>query len=222
MVADALQATLTWPDVAARLRLPAGVVEAALAANAAVRTSGTLPAVQRYTGTVYEGLAYDQLSPAAQRLARRACWTFSGLFGVLRGDEPTPDYRVPATADLVGIGPAVTYWRRALTPLAPALFARGLVVDLRSTDYAAMWRVPRTLQERVVPVRVLSPAPDGTDKVISYNSKLAKGRLAAALLESAAAGRPIRSADDIAEVWTGHGGRGARATAAGGLDLYTH
>jgi cytoplasmic iron level regulating protein YaaA (DUF328/UPF0246 family) len=208
-------------QAAEALLLPAGVATAALAANAAVLDAATTPALHRYTGTVYEGFAVSSLGAQEQRLAGRSTWIFSGLFGVVRGDEPVPAYRVPAKAVLPGLGVASTFWRPVLADVLRLLLRRDLIVDLRSTDYAAMWRPPATMAERVVGVRVLSPLPRGGHAVISYNSKHAKGRLAAALVRRAAGGKPVRTADDVAQAWIECGGTDCVAGQSGGLDLYS-
>lgn len=208
-------------DAAAALLLPAGVAASALAANAVVLDSPTTPALHRYTGTVYEGFAVSSLRADEQRLAARSTWIFSGLFGIVRGDEPVPAYRVPAKAVLPGLGVASTFWRPVLTDVVHQVLRRNLVVDLRSTDYAAMWRPPATMADRVVGVRVLSPAPRGGHAVISYNSKYAKGRLAAALVRRAAAGAPVDTADDVARAWFECGGVDSVRSPSGGLDLYS-
>jgi hypothetical protein len=57
--------------------------------------------------------------------------------------------------------------------------------------------------------------------VISYNSKFAKGRLAAALVRRVAAGGTVTDRDDIAAAWATCGGIDVRPTPNGGLDLYT-
>lgn len=210
------------PDRAAQaLLLPAGIAPAALAANAEVLDSPTTPALHRYTGTVYEGFAVSSLGADEQRLAARSIWIFSGLFGVVRGDEPVPAYRVPAKAVLPGLGVASTFWRPVLADVLQLVLRRGLIVDLRSTDYAAMWRPPAPMTDRVVAVRVLSPLPRGGHAVISYNSKHAKGRLAAALIRRAAGGAPVRTADDVARAWIDCGGIDCIAGRSGGLDLYS-
>jgi cytoplasmic iron level regulating protein YaaA (DUF328/UPF0246 family) len=210
------------PDrAAAALLLPPGVAAEALAANALVLDSPTTPALHRYTGTVYEGFAVSSLRPDEQRLATRSTWIFSGLFGIVRGDEPVPAYRVPAKAVLPGLGVASTFWRPVLIQVLERVLRRDLIVDLRSTDYAAMWRPPARMAERVVAVRVLSPAPRGGHAVISYNSKHAKGRLAAALVRRAAAGAPVRTADDVARAWLDCGGIDCAPGRSGGLDLYS-
>jgi hypothetical protein len=205
---------------AAALLLPAGMAAVALATDADVLDARTMPALRRYAGVVYDGLALDTLTAAEQRLALRSTFVFSGLFGVVRGDEPIPDYRVPAKAVLPGIGVAGTFWRPILTEVLATTLRRGLVVDLRSSDYAAMWRPNRADADRVLAVRVLSPTPRGGHAVISYTSKLAKGRVAAALVRRRAAGRPVASVDDVAAAWADCGGLDCVPT-AGGVDLYT-
>ena len=220
----AVQALVTGdPALAARaLLLPDGVAPAALAANAAVLDAPTTPALRRYSGVVYAGLGYPNLDAAAQRTAGRCALVFSGLFGVVGGDEPVPDYRVPAKAVLPGLGIAGTFWRPVLDEVLPGRLGRGLVVDLRSSDYAAMWRPKRDLAGRVITVRVLSPAPRGGHAVISYNSKFAKGRLAAELIRRAARKERVATPDDAAAAWLACEGAADAHRTAAGFDLYTH
>lgn len=219
---DALLRLVAGPrePAAAALLLPAGVVDTALAANAAVLDARTTPALRRYSGVVYDGFAVATMSAAEQRVAARTSLVFSGLFGVVRGNEAIPTYRVPAKAVLPGLGIAATYWRPVLADVLPAMLGRGLVVDLRSGDYASMWRPGPALADRVVSVRVLSPAPRGGHAVISYNSKFAKGLLAAALVRRVAAGEAVISAEQVMHAWTTCG-RDAVIREHGSLDLYT-
>lgn len=207
-------------EAAAALLLPPGVAHDALAQNRSVRESATTPALRRYAGVVYDGLGYEGLPERVQRVAGRDVLIFSGLWGVLRGNEPVPDYRVPAKAVLPGIGAAARFWRKVLDRELPAMLGRGLIVDLRSSDYAAMWRPGPALAGRIVVARLLSPLPRGGLGVISYNSKYAKGRLAAALLSQVADGGSVRSADDVARTWLALGGEVDRAD-SGRLDLVT-
>ena len=205
----ALTRLVDHPDAAAALQLPPSVADAALATNRRAGTSPTLPAMRRYAGTVYQGLDVAALSPMAARRARTELLIFSGLLGVSRGGDPVPDYRVPAKAVLPGIGVAGTFWRPRLAELLPALLDSGPVVDLRSTDYAAMWQptANSAVAGRLIAIRVLSPTPSGRLAVVSYRSKLAKGRLAAALLERQAAGQRISGPADVLAAWSGLGGR---------------
>lgn len=220
---EALQTLVSGdPEVAATaLLLPPGIAAGALAANAVVADSPTTPALRRYSGVVYDGLDFDRLAPATQRCAGRSTLIYSGLFGVVRGDEPVPLYRVPAKAVLPGIGIVGTFWRRVLGDVMPSMLGRGLIVDLRSGDYASMWRPDMASAHRVLTVRILSPNQRGGYAVLSYPSKFAKGRLAAALVTRAAAGDPVEHLNDVAAAWQACGGAGSEPTAATHLELYT-
>lgn len=210
-VRAALAVLLAGPRAAAAeaLLLPPATVADALAANAAIDRCPTVPALRRYAGVVYDGLAAAALDDGELRVAARTLLIFSGLLGVVRGDEPVPDYRVPAKAVLPGLGVAGTFWRPVLTGALPQLVGSGLIVDLRSSDYAAMWRPRGELGARTVAVRVLSPLPNGGLGVVSYPSKFAKGRLAAELVRRVAAGQPVERAEDVAAAWLAGGGRAA-------------
>src|SRR5947199_343251 len=66
-----------------------------------------------------------------------------------------PAYRCSGGVTLPKAGPVAKLWLTVLTPaLAPAV-ASGLVVDLRSSLYAGMWKAPASAAERTVTVRVL-------------------------------------------------------------------
>ena len=207
-------------DAVAAFHLPAGAAADAIAVNRSVSTSGTRPALDRYAGVVYAGLAAPSMTPAERRVANRTVLVFSGLFGVVGGGERVPDYRVPAAAQLAGVGTLGGFWRPVLTECMPARLGRtGIVVDLRSSDYAAMWRPGPSLLRRVVVIRMLSVKPDGTLGVISYNSKLAKGKLARALIARVAGGGTVGTVDDVAAVWIELGGTAHRVEAGGQVRL---
>lgn len=206
---------------AAALHLPPAAVADALAANRAVRDAPTTPALRRYTGVVYAGMDVAAFDPALQRVAARNTLIFSGLWGVLRGDEPVPAYRVPAKATLPGVGVVGTFWRPVLDVHLPAMLGRGPIVDLRSSDYAAMWRPHGDLARRMIMVRVLSPLPRGGHGVVSYNSKFAKGRLAAALFERAASGAAPKSAQDVVAAWTDATGERGECSGDASVVLFT-
>jgi uncharacterized protein len=209
------------PGTAAALLLPPSVAAGAIAANAAVLDSPTTAALRRYTGVIYDALGFDALSPTAQRIAGHSTLICSGLFGVLRGDEPTPLYRLPAKAALPGVGIVGTFWRPWLQTAMPPMLGTGLVVDLRSADYASMWRPDGATASRVLTVRVLSPAPRGGYAVISYASKFAKGQLAAALVTRLAEGAPVDCVDDVVAAWQSCGGAASDTSRPGHLELRT-
>lgn len=186
---DALRrAARTDPPALARgLRLPAGVAAAALAADARARTAPTMPALDRYTGVVYQALGVATLTPTARRRAEELVLVSSGLWGVVRGSDLVPDYRVPASGTVPGLGGVTAHWRVPLAAAMPGVVGDHAVLDLRSSDYSGMWRPAGELAERVVAVRVLAQRGAGarrTTSVVSFHAKTVKGLVVRHLVTS--------------------------------------
>lgn len=213
--ATALAQAAARRGAATALSLPARSAAHELAADRAVRESATMPGLLRYNGIVYDGLDAPSLTDSARRNADGSVLIFSGLWGVVRADELVPNYRLAASTALPKLGVMATYWRPVLERVLPGLLGDGLVIDLRSSDYAAMWRPGPELAERVVIVRVLSARPGLPPAVISYPSKLGKGQLARALLQRAV---PATRTEHVVDAWRSAGGSGAEIHARG-VDL---
>ena len=109
----------------------------------------------------------------------------SSLFGLVRAGERIPAYRLAGGVSLPGLGGVAAHWRGNLDPVVREAAGGGLVVDLRSSTYAAFWRPAADLAPRVVTVRVLHEV-DGRRQVVSHFNKATKGRLVRALLEDGA------------------------------------
>ncbi|GAB3581717.1 peroxide stress protein YaaA [Amycolatopsis endophytica] len=141
-----------------------------VARNAALWSSPTLPALERYTGVLYDALDYGGFGRAARAKADRRLAVASALFGIARGDDRIPGYRLSGGTSLPALGTLRSLWRPALEPALAEV--DGLVVDLRSGAYAALARVPRAITVRVV---------TAGGKTVSHFNKAYKGKLAAAL-----------------------------------------
>ena len=150
-----------------------------IARNAALWTSSTRPALERYTGVLYDALAAGSLTRAQRSRADRRLAVGSALFGLVRATDRIPAYRLSAGSTLPGLPTLRSLWKPALGPVLAA--AGELVVDLRSGSYAALAPVPGA-----VTVSVLSERPDGTRAVVSHFNKAHKGRLARLLATTTA------------------------------------
>lgn len=155
-------------------------------ADAALTTAPTLPALELYTGVVYEALGYRTLEGGAKRRANSSLVVASALFGLVRPKDRLPPYRLSGSSVLPGLGGLGPLWRPALEPLLAG--QAGLVVDLRSGTYAGLARVPGAVE-----VRVLRDTA-GQRAVVSHDNKWTKGLLARVLCEQGA-----RSLRDVAE-----------------------
>lgn len=150
--------------------------DAEIARNAALRSSPTLPAIDRYTGVLYDALDIGSLRGAAAGRARSRLAVGSALFGLLRADDPVPAYRLSAGAKLPGRATLASRWRPVLEPVLAGIADNELVVDLRSGSYAALAKVPSAVR-----VDVVAEHADGRRTVVSHFNKAHKGRLARAL-----------------------------------------
>lgn len=142
-----------------------------IARNAALWTSPTRPAIERYTGVLYDALDVGSMTRAQRARAGRRLAVGSALFGLVRADDPIPAYRLSAGSALPGLPTLQAVWKPALAPALSAV--QDLVVDLRSSSYAALAPVPGA-----VTLEVLSERPDGSRSVVSHFNKAHKGRLA--------------------------------------------
>ena len=170
------------PEVAART-LGIGHTQLGLVQlNARLLSAPTARADKVYAGVLYDALDTATLSPAARRRATSRLTVTSSLFGLVRPGDRVPAYRLSGDAVLPGLGAVAAVWRDALAPAYAEALGDGLLVDLRSTMYAAFWRPPATLAKRVATVRVLHET-NGKRQVVSHFNKATKGRIVRALLE---------------------------------------
>lgn len=151
-VLDAVAEASHRADAPTVLGVSAGLI-AEVARNTRLRTAPTAPAGAVYSGVLYDALGLDTLDAPARRRAARRVVVVSALFGALRLGDRIPAYRLSMSVNLPGVGPLATAWRGPLaSALAPA--AGGLVVDCRSSTYAAAWAPPPALAARWVHVAV--------------------------------------------------------------------
>lgn len=163
--------------------------DAEIERNATLMTTPTLPAIDRYTGVLYDALDVGSLRGASAARARARLAVGSALFGLLRADDPVPAYRLSASSKLPGGPTLAARWKPVLEPALAEIAAEELVVDLRSGSYAALGRL-----DGAVRVNVLAEHADGHRTVVSHFNKAHKGMLARALVSSRA------EPDDAAKV----------------------
>ena len=167
-----------------------------VARDAALESAPTATAARVYSGVLYEALDLATLDAPARRRASRQLVVSSALFGALRPNDRIPAYRLSGGSRLPYLGAVAALWRDPLAHVMTEAAGRGLVVDLRSSAYAAMWRPTGDAAARTVTVRVLQELPDGSRQVVSHVNKATKGRLVRRWLED---GADPRDADDLAD-----------------------
>jgi len=171
------------------LGVKGAALAAATAADRSVRLSPTMPAIERYTGVLYDALDHRSLPPAARRRLGSSVLIVSGLWGLVAPRDPIPDYKLKMGAQLPGLGRLSAWWREALTAALIERAQGRLVWDLLPNEHAAAWTPPGTLPR--VTVRFLESTKDGS-RTVSHANKALKGELVRHLVTT-----PSTTPDDL-------------------------
>ena len=145
--------------------------------NRTLVSSPVMPAIDRYTGVIYDALDAASLSTDARAFAADHLVIGSALFGLLRADDPIPAYRLSHDSRLPGVA-LRRHWRLGVE--AELRQWEGLTLDLRSEAYAGLGRAG----QGSFYLRVLSEDANGRRVALSHFNKHAKGEFTRALLES--------------------------------------
>ena len=191
------------------LRLGAGQRHELLR-NREVRTSPTMPALERYTGVLYDAIGVESLEEAARACASRSVIVHSALFGLLGADDSIPAYRLSHDSRLPGRR-LRDLWRGSISSELDAI--PGVVLDLRSEGYVALGPLPPAANRFFV--RVVTETAAGRTRALNHFNKAGKGRLVRAVLES---GIEHSDAESLLG-WAEASGIRLRADTAGELQL---
>jgi cytoplasmic iron level regulating protein YaaA (DUF328/UPF0246 family) len=147
--------------------------------NRAVSVSPVMPAIERYTGVLYDALDIVGLSPSARAFLGRTTVIHSALFGLIRAEDSIPAYRFSHDTRVPGM-PLGSLWREANAAVLAA--QGGLILDLRSESYAHLGPAPA--REGSLFVRVVSEDTTGRRRALNHFNKHGKGELVRALAEA--------------------------------------
>lgn len=188
-VVDATVALAADPASATRALKLSPRQTAEVERNRVLRTSPTTPALDRFTGVLFDALDADTLDDEARRFAHEHVSVHSALFGLVAALDPIPAYRLSHDSRLPGVSLRRT-WSGCVRDLLAS--RSDLVVDLRSEAYVDLGPAPT--HERSVFVRVVSIDGTGRRRALNHFNKRAKGLFTRALLES----RPtVETVDDL-------------------------
>lgn len=154
-------------------------LEHAQESNRSLLGSPSLPAWQRYTGVVWDHLDLASFVGASRTAATKRIFIPSGMAGLVRADDPLPDYRLKMGARFAPFGTMSGWWRDDLTDAFASHVRKALVIDLLPQEHKAAFNwdaLPHT-------VRIDLVSKKGA-VVGGHNAKAAKGLLARHLLQS--------------------------------------
>jgi cytoplasmic iron level regulating protein YaaA (DUF328/UPF0246 family) len=158
-------------------------------ADTDIKSAQTMPAIQRYTGTLYSAIhgrglkgtatADNELTRSELARARTMVLIQSALFGVISATDLIPNYKVSPSKLICGIN-LKRLWPEPHNKFAWARLAAGPVIDLRSKAYAELAPLPENIDAYTVTVFV--ERADGSREQLNHFNKKAKGQLVRAAL----------------------------------------
>lgn len=147
--------------------------------NTALTTSPTMPAIERYTGVLYDALNVAEMDAQARAWVNASVSIQSALFGLIDATDEIPGYRLSASTVLpglsVGAQPATmkNFWQHQHARVWDQ--ETSFVLDLRSKDYVALNPVASTVTASWV--NIVSRTPEGQIRALNHFNKTAKGEL---------------------------------------------
>lgn len=176
--------------------------------NRVLVSSPVMPAIERYTGVLFDALDAATLTVNERAFAARHIVIHSALFGLLRSEDPIPAYRLSHNSRLPKLS-LRKLWRE---PVAAVLSSqREFIVDLRSEAYAVLGPAPTGSWY----LRVVSEDRDGRRVALSHFNKKAKGEFTRAVI---VAGVDHGSVESLL-AWAAGSGIHLQRGAEGELDL---
>lgn len=151
--------------------------------NTRWRSEPSVPVSELYSGVLYDALSYSTLSPGTKRRANSRLLVMSAAWGALRMADRVPAYRLSMSTTLPGLGPLASVWRDPLAGSLEQAAGSSVIVDCRSSTYAAAWRPAGDQAAKWVSVSVVRER-GGVRSVVSHNAKHTRGLVARHLLES--------------------------------------
>lgn len=158
--------------------------------NRSISKSATMPAVDRYTGVLYDALDVASLDTAAREFVDAHVIIHSALFGLVRADDRLPAYRFSHDSRIPGTSLARLWTIANAAALESVAGEHPLILDLRSESYVHLGAAPA----HSVFLRVVTEGAGGVRRALNHFNKHGKGEFVRLLAE---AGRDFASIDDL-------------------------
>lgn len=178
--------------------------------NRSLWTSPVLPALERYTGVLFDALDVASLPPSIRSSAAGRVVVHSAMFGLLGADDLIPAYRLSHDSRLPEMRLA-TQWRQPVGAVLDQ--TEGLLLDLRSEAYVHLGPVAAGSDRWSL--RVVSEGPDGVKRSLNHVNKKGKGSFVRSILQS---GEALADVADLLD-WARSAGIRLTVDSPGELEL---
>ncbi len=148
--------------------------------NLAIRQAPTMPAYERYEGTLYKAIGIDTFTKHEVDLMRGNVLIQSALFGLISATDRIPWYRLSANTVLPKVS-LKKIWREHQDAAYNRLVDMP-IIDLRSKAYVDLAPIPEHLDSYWV--EVVAEDSKGQRRALNHFNKTAKGELVGAFVRA--------------------------------------
>jgi cytoplasmic iron level regulating protein YaaA (DUF328/UPF0246 family) len=163
--------------------------------NLAIKTAPTMPAYERYEGTLYKAIDTATFTSHEVEMMRSHILMQSALFGLISATDRIPWYRLSAGTVLPKVN-LKKIWKEH----QDAAWARLVdlpVIDLRSKAYVDLAPIPAGIDSYWVEVVALDSK--GQRKALNHFNKTAKGEFVGAFVRAKTAPKTITQLKAVAK-----------------------
>lgn len=155
-----------------------------------------LPALDRYTGTLYDALKAGGVTSAMRARASKTAFIQSSLFGLISAGNQIPNYRFSAGAKIPGLN-LKRLWQEAHEMVWPKL-SKEIVIDMRSNSYSELAPVPKNLS--CYTLDVVLEDKKGKRTRLNHFNKQAKGQFLRSALMITPAPKTVADLTSVAKL----------------------
>ncbi len=148
--------------------------------NLDIRQAPTMPAYERYEGTLYKAIGIDSFTKHEVDLMRGNVLIQSALFGLISATDRIPWYRLSANTVLPKLS-LKKVWREHQDAAYNRLVDMP-IIDLRSKAYVDLAPIPEHLDSYWV--EVVAEDSKGQRRALNHFNKTAKGELVGAFVRA--------------------------------------
>jgi len=167
-----------------------------IAVNLDLANPKCLPALDRYTGTLYDALKEGGVTSGMRTRASKAVFIQSSLFGLISAGDEIPNYRLSAGSKLPGMN-LKSLWQEAHEAVW-SKFSKETIIDTRSKSYAELAPVPKNLS--CYSLDVVLEDKRGKRTRLNHFNKQAKGQFLRSALIISPAPKTIADLKTVAKL----------------------
>ncbi len=171
--------------------------------NRQVMKSPTMPAIDRYTGVLFDGLDALTLPEPARVFLHDHVAIGSAAFGLVRAMDLIPAYRLSFDSRLPGLTAGTLKKTWAAAGSAALASEPGFILDARSEGYATLAPLPQGSNS--IYLRVVTRGEGGAVRALNHFNKKGKGEFVRALALDGQAASTIDSVDELIAWGQKHG-----------------